>query len=82
MIIEFPQMVGIYDETYEYRGFTIRISGVTDCPVPAAYVWQVSEFENPWALTNGSALVVPGALRQAEESIDHILSLRHESKDL
>lgn len=82
MIIEFPQMVGIYDETHEYRGFTIRISGVTDCPVPIAFVWQVFESDSPWALANGSALVVPGAYRQAEECVDSILHIRHTLKDL
>lgn len=82
MIIEYPQMVGLYDAIFEYRSFTIRISGVTDCPVPTAFVWQVYESDSPLALANGSAFVVPGAYRQAEECIDSILNLRYALKDL
>lgn len=82
MIIEFPQMVGLYDATFEYRSFTIRVTGVTDCPVPTAFVWQVFESDNARALTNGSTLVAPGAYRQAEDSVDRILYLRHTLKDV
>lgn len=72
----------IYDETIRYRGFQVRVTGVTGCPVPTAYVWEITEEGNRWSKCSGTQALVAACLTEGKRQVDEYLAHRSHIVDL